>query len=125
EKYYEGCAGLELNEEIKVTIAAQACLLLLHRKTNYYSRLITILVYPHAYVARSVELIGGGVVQEGETARLGEAWKDGVVVLSWEDVRRGAWDLHDGHNVVLHECAHQLDMEDGSADGVPILDHRS
>ena len=89
EKDFEGCGGLELTDEIKVTIAAQACLLLLHRETDYYPRLITILVYPHAYVARSVEPIGGGVVLEGETARLGEAWKDGVVVLSWDDVRQG------------------------------------
>ena len=125
EKYFEGCGGLELTEEIKVTIAAQACLLLLHRETDYYPRLITILVYPHAYVAKSVEPIGGGVVQEGETARLGEAWKEGVVVLSWDDVRQGASDLHDGHNVVLHEFAHLLDQQDGSADGTPILEHRS
>jgi MtfA peptidase len=125
EKFFEGCGGLELTDEIKVTIAAQACLLLLHRETGYYPRLVTILVYPHAYVARSVEPIGGGIVLEGETARLGEAWKDGVVVLSWDDVRQGALDLHDGHNVVLHEFAHQLDQQDGSADGAPILDHRS
>ena len=125
EKVFEGCGGLELTEEIKVTIAAQACLLLLHRENNCYPRLITILVYPNAYVAKSVELIGGGVVQEGETARLGEAWKDGVVVLSWDHVRRGASNTLDGHNVVLHEFAHQFDMENGSADGAPILDHRS
>ena len=125
EKHFEGCGGLALTDEIKVTIAAQACLLLLHRETGYYPRLITILVYPHAYVARSVEPIGRGVVLEGETARLGEAWKEGVVVLSWDDVRRGASDLHDGHNVVLHEFAHQLDQQDGTADGAPILEHRS
>ena len=65
------------------------------------------------------------MVLEGEMARLGEAWKDGVVVLSWDDVRRGASDLHDGQNVVLHEFAHQLDQQDGSADGAPILEHRS
>jgi len=125
EKCFEGCGGLELTDEIKVTIAAQACLLLLHRETDYYPRLITILVYPYAYVAKSVQPIGGGVVLEGETARLGEAWIAGVVVLSWDDVRQGASDLHDGHNVVLHEFAHQLDQQDGSADGVPILEHRS
>lgn len=124
EKQFEGCGGLDLTDEIKVTIAAQACLLLLHRETDYYPRLITILVYPHAYVAKSVQPIGGGVVLEGETARLGEAWKDGMV-LSWDDVRRGASDLHDGHNVVLHEFAHQLDQQDGTADGAPILEHRS
>jgi MtfA peptidase len=125
EKHFEGCGGLTLTDEIRVTIAAQACLLLLHRDTDYYCRLITILVYPSAYIARSVEPIGGGVVLEGEVARLGEAWRDGVVVLSWDDVRAGASDIHDGHNVVLHEFAHQLDQEDGAADGAPILEHRS
>jgi Mlc titration factor MtfA (ptsG expression regulator) len=125
EKHFEGCGGLALTDEIRVTIAAHACLLLLRRETDYYRRLVTILVYPHAYVARSVEPIGGGVVLEGEVARLGEAWRDGVVVLSWDDVRAGAADIHDGHNVALHEFAHQLDQEDGAADGAPILDHPS
>ena len=125
EKHFEGCGGLTLTDEIRVTIAAQACLLLLHRETDYYRRLVTILVYPHAYIAKAVEPIGGGVVLEGEVCRLGEAWRDGVVVLSWDDVRAGASDLHDGHNVVLHEFAHQLDQEDGAADGAPILDRRS
>lgn len=122
EKYFEGCGGLELNDEIKVTIAAQACLLLLHRDTGYYSRLITILVYPAAYVADAAEHIGAGAMLEGQEVRLGEAWKTGVVVLSWDDVRAGAIDLRDGRNLVLHEFAHQLDMEDGAADGTPLLD---
>src|SRR5262245_36238217 len=92
EKYFEGCGGLTLTDEIKVTIAAQACLLLLHREPDYYPRLVTVLVYPEAYLARDVQPIGGGVVLEGETVRLGEAWRDGVVVLSWDDVRRGVSD---------------------------------
>lgn len=125
EKHFEGCGGLEMTDEIRVTIAAQACLLLLHRETNYYPRLITILVYPHAYIASSLQHLGGGIMLEGESVRLGEAWKEGVVVLSWDDVRRGALDLHDGNNVVLHEFAHQLDQQDGVADGVPILERRS
>jgi Mlc titration factor MtfA (ptsG expression regulator) len=125
EKNFEGCGGLELTDEIKVTITAQACLLLLGRETDYYSRLITILVYPTAYVAHSIEPIGAGVVLEGEQGRLGEAWVSGVVVLSWDDVRAGASDVRDGHNVVLHEFAHQLDQEDGVADGAPILERRS
>ncbi len=125
EKYFEGCGGLELTDEIKVTIAAQACVLLLHRETDYYPRLITVLVYPDAYVAKSLEPIGGGVVEEGESVRLGEAWKSGVAVLSWHDVSRGTADIHDGQNVVLHEFAHLLDFEDDSADGVPILEQRS
>jgi Mlc titration factor MtfA (ptsG expression regulator) len=125
EKHFEGCGGLTLTDEIKVVIAAQACLLLLHRETDYFRRLVTILVYPAAYVAKAVEPIGGRFVLEGEQARLGEAWGDGVVVLSWDDVRAGAGDIHDGHNVVLHEFAHQLDQEDGVADGAPILPRRS
>jgi hypothetical protein len=125
EKHFEGCGGLELTDEIELTIAAQACLLLLHRETDYYRRLITVLVYPHAYVARRVKSLGGGFVLEGKEGRLGEAWADGVVVLSWDDVWAGAADIHDGHNVVLHEFAHQLDQEDGAADGAPILDRRS
>jgi Mlc titration factor MtfA (ptsG expression regulator) len=125
EKYFEGCGGLSLTDEIKVTIAAQACLLLLHRDTDYYPRLITILVYPSAYFASAIEPIGGGVVLHGEEVRLGEAWKSGVVVLSWDDVQSSARDIHDGHNLVLHEFAHQLDMEDGAADGTPLLDRSS
>lgn len=125
EKHFEGCGGLTLTDEIRVTIAAQACVLLLHRETDYYRRLVTILVYPSAYRAKGVEPLGGGFVLEGEQGRLGEAWTDGVVVLSWDDVRSGASDIRDGHNVVLHEFAHQLDQEDGVADGAPILDRRS
>src|SRR5881275_837362 len=82
EKHFEGCSGLELTDEIRVTIAAQACLLLLHRATDYYPRLISILVYPTAYVAKSVEPIGAGAVLEGEAVHLGESWPTGVVVLS-------------------------------------------
>lgn len=124
EKHFEGCGGLVLTEEIRVTIAAQACLLLLHRETDDYRRLVTILVYPSAYEAKGIEPIGGGFVLEGTQARLGEAWRDGVVVLSWDDVLRGASDIRDGHNVVLHEFAHQLDQADGDADGAPILARR-
>jgi Mlc titration factor MtfA (ptsG expression regulator) len=125
EKYFEGCGGLVITDEIRVTIAAQACLLLLHRENDDYPRLDSILVYPSAYVARAVERLPGGVVHEGLSARLGEAWSSGAVVLSWDDVRRGAADIHDGHNVVLHEFAHQLDQEDGSAQGLPVLERSS
>jgi Mlc titration factor MtfA (ptsG expression regulator) len=122
EKYFEGCGGLVVTDEIKVTIAAQACLLLLHRQTDYYPGLITILVYPTTFVGRTQEHIGGGLVVEGETERLGEAWTSGVVVLAWDEVRRASGDIRDGQNVVLHEFAHQLDQQDGSFDGAPILD---
>ncbi|MCW5889762.1 MAG: zinc-dependent peptidase [bacterium] len=125
EKRFEGCGGLELSDEIRVTIAAQACVLLLHRETDYYPECSSILVYPHAYVAPVLELGPDGIVHEGASARLGESWVRGVVVLSWDDVLAGAADVHDGHNVVLHEFAHQLDQEDGAGDGAPPLPRRS
>lgn len=126
EKHFEGCGGLEMTDEIRVTIAAQACMLLLHQEASHcYPDLRTILVYPHAYVAQRQEVLPGGIVVEGPSARLGESWVRGVVVVSWDDVRAGAADVVDGHNVTLHEFAHQLDTEDGRADGVPFLERRS
>jgi MtfA peptidase len=125
EKVFEGCGGLEITDEIKVTIAAQACLLLLRRETDVYPKLITILVYPSAYVSNMPQHSLQGIVTEGPQGRLGEAWTSGVVVLSWDDVKQGASDVRDGHNVVFHEFAHQLDTEDGSADGAPILPGRN
>lgn len=126
EKNFEACGDLEMTDEIRVTVAAQACLLLLHQKEpHYYPRLVTILVYPHAYIASQKHVLPGGIVVEEPSARLGESWVNGVVVLSWDDVRAGASCAADGHNVVLHEFAHQLDQEDGVSDGAPILEQRS
>ncbi len=121
EKTFEGCGGLQVTDEIRVTIAAQACLLLLHRVADYYPMLRTVLVYPGAYVAPVTESVGHGVVREGVSVRVWESWQHGSVILSWDDVLHGAADIHDGHNVVLHEFAHQLDQEAGVAEGAPIL----
>ena len=125
EKHFEGAGGLEMTDEIKVTIATQACVLLLHRKTDYYPGLYSIIVYPHAYVATQTVQERRGIIAEGMQARLGESWTSGAVVLSWDDVLSGAADIHDGHNVVFHEFAHQLDAQDGSMDGAPILSDHS
>lgn len=125
EKRFEGCGGLELTDEIRVTIAAQACVLLLHRDTDYYPSLRTILVYPDPYIARVARKLPGGIAIEGREVRLGESWVAGAIVLSWDDVLRGAADIHDGHNLVFHEFAHQLDAESGSANGAPNLPRRS
>ena len=125
EKVFEGCGGLAITDEIRVTIAAQACQLLLRRETDLYPKLITILVYPNAYVSNMPQHGPHGIVTEGPRGRLGEAWTSGVVVLSWDDVKRGAADIRDGHNVVFHEFAHQLDQEDGSSDGAPVLPSRN
>ena len=125
EKRFEGLGGLELTDEITVTIAAEACMLLLNRENRYYPGLISILVYPGAYVAEENIPIGGGVYVEGPSVRLGESWKHGSVILAWDDVKRGALNAEDGHNVALHEFAHQLDQEDGLADGAPLLGKQS
>ena len=124
EKKFEGCAGLEITDEMRVTIAAQACLLLLHRETDYFPDLDVILVDPHTYVAKTSSLLGGGVALADEQARLGQSAL-GVVVLAWDAVRGGATGMRDGHNVTLHEFAHQLDQEDGAADGAPVLGKRT
>jgi Mlc titration factor MtfA (ptsG expression regulator) len=124
EKHFEGCAGLELTPEIKLTIAAQACLLLLHRETDIYPNVDSILVYPSAYRVPTEQHDGLVVVQENQ-ARLGESWQRGLVVLSWDHALAGAAQPHDGQNVVLHEFAHQLDGEDGPMNGTPVLGARA
>jgi Mlc titration factor MtfA (ptsG expression regulator) len=122
EKRFEGCAGLEINDEIRVTIAAQACLLLLHRRTDYFPRLLTILVYPSTYLADEQRHVEGPIWEEGEMSRLGETGRTmGSMVLAWDAVQSGADDPSDGKNVVLHEFAHQLDYENDAADGAPGL----
>jgi Mlc titration factor MtfA (ptsG expression regulator) len=121
EKRFEGCGGLALTDEIRVTIAAHACRLLLHRETDYFPKAGTVLVYPSVYVAESAQRLVGGLVLEGPTVRLGESWYRGPVVLSWEDIQRLATGFPPGRNVVLHEFAHQLDSESGAMEGAPAL----
>jgi MtfA peptidase len=125
EKKFEGCGGLEMTDEVRVTIAAQACMLLLRREASYYPQMKTILVYPSRYFSVASQHIGGGVVVEKAQTRLGESWHRGPVVLSWDDVRHGAIDPDDGRNVTLHEFAHQLDSEFGETDGAPALPRAS
>jgi Mlc titration factor MtfA (ptsG expression regulator) len=126
DKPFEGCAGLEVTEEMKVTIAGHACLLLLNLDGPCYPGVQSILVYPEAFVAK--RLVPSRLITleplPGPHPLAGESWH-GVVVVSWDDVCRGVADPHDGQNVALHEFAHELDKEDGWADGVPLLGSRS
>ena len=121
EKNFEGCGGLTMTDEIKVTVTAYACILLLHRRHDYYPRLQSILVYPDAYAAAVVRPGPGNTVLEGHEMRAGESWRTGAVVLSWNHIRHRPADLGGGRNVALHEFAHQLDQEDGSVNGAPLL----
>jgi Mlc titration factor MtfA (ptsG expression regulator) len=125
EKHFEGCGGLTVTEEMKVTIAAEACLLLLHLEGPCYPTLRTVLVYPHGFVPKFARSPGTGEIAPPPVPLMGESWRDGVVVISWDDTVRGARNPADGENVVLHEFAHQLDAEDGAADGAPILPPRA
>ena len=118
---FEGCGGLEVTDEMRVLIAAQACLLLLNRDAACYPRLRTVLLYPSAYIDRGHRRFGS---DEPASGRLGESWSHGSVVLAWDSVRQGAHNMHDGLNVALHEFAHQLDQEDGAGDGAPVLASR-
>ncbi len=124
EKQFEGCGGLEITEEIKVTIAAWASVLLLHRKTDYYPGLVSILVYPNAYVVPRREYVGGGAIMESEEVLAGQSQKRGPVVLSWDDVIKSSSEGFRGHNVVLHEFAHQIDQLFGEGDSSAVLQNR-
>jgi MtfA peptidase len=125
EKRFEGCGGLVLTDEIRLTIAAQASLLLLHRQTDYFPRLLTILVYPSAYMVDEEHHLEGPIWERGPAHRQGETGRHmASLVLAWDAARIGAADPSDGKNVVLHEFAHQLDFENGAADGAPAFASR-
>jgi hypothetical protein len=123
EKNWEGCGGLAMTDEIRVTIAAHVAILVLGFPEQYFDRVLSILVYPTAYVAQGKVYSESGVVLEGDSAREGETWYRGPIVLAWSDVLTGGRNQRHGSNVVLHEFAHQLDMLNGrNVDGTPPLD---
>jgi MtfA peptidase len=128
EKKWEGCGGLELTDEIRVTISAQACLLLLGLPHEFYRNVLTILVYPSTVVPPERKL---GHFETAlaplEIAQpiIGQAFRQGPVILIWDAVLRGGRHPELGHNVVYHEFAHKLDMLDGASDGTPPLRDRA
>jgi Mlc titration factor MtfA (ptsG expression regulator) len=122
EKEWEGVKGADVREEVKLVIAAQACLLLLGwEDPHYFPNVSTIIVYPAGFRAKSRER-DGYIETEKQHDVLGQAWSGNLpVIVSWDDARDGSEDPEDGHNVILHEFAHKLDMLGGGADGVPPL----
>jgi len=122
EKNFVGCNGLAVTEEMRVVIAAYASLLLVNRsdvpRVHFYDELMSILVYPTAFIVRETQHLGHGIVTEGQRVLSGQAWDAQRIILSWQDIEEG---MREGHNVVLHEFAHYLDMEDESMDGAPGL----
>jgi len=123
EKEFFGNGGLDVSNEIRITIAGNACLLLLKRDKRCFPGFKSILMYPDTYVAKQVT--SDGMVESHEhSTRAGESWHRGPIVLSWADVMRGSLDPNDGHNVVLHEFAHKLDEANNAMNGLPVLrDH--
>lgn len=124
EKPFIACGDITLTDAMRVTIAAQACMLLLNRDVGYYPSLRQILVYPGPFVVARAHPVGAGVMQDLRQVLSGESWSQGQVVLSWQDVEHGVADPDDGRNVVIHEFAHQLDQEGGQANGAPALGSR-
>ena len=124
EKLWEGCGGLEISDEIRVTIAAEACLLQLALPHDYYRNVESILVYPSTVIIPEHH---PGVFErfdrpvDTNVAILGQAFSHGPVILVWDAVLHGSRHPEQGHNVVFHEFAHKLDMLDGAADGTPPL----
>ncbi|MCU0930088.1 MAG: zinc-dependent peptidase [Burkholderiaceae bacterium] len=117
---FVGCAGLEVDDEMRVTIAAQAALLLLGRGGSF-GNVREVLVYPGHFAAPRREQGPGGIVHEGRDVLAGQSWERGQVIVAWDAVLDGAADPHDGANVVIHEFAHQLDQDTGAANGAPYV----
>ena len=118
---FEGCNGLELTEAMILTVAAQACMLVLNREGEPYPELRTVYLYPTTFSSVRKTQDALGIVTENRVSRLGESWETGTVILAWDSVERGARNIHDARNVAFHEFAHQLDHEDGQTDGAPSL----
>jgi Mlc titration factor MtfA (ptsG expression regulator) len=119
EKTFIGCAGLQVTDEMRVVIAAQACLLVLNRSMLHFDHVRQILIYPGSFLIQRTVTDAIGVQSNQRQALSGESWAQGQVILSWQDTLEGAAIADDGCNVVLHEFAHQLDQENGAAQGAP------
>lgn len=120
EVAFIGCQGQRITDEVRVLVAAQAALLLLGRPQGRFRQLRQVLVYPSAFVVER-PVLDGSVVQDTRRVLVGESWQQGQLILSWPDVLQGAAVADDGRNVVIHEFAHQLDQENGPANGAPHL----
>jgi MtfA peptidase len=128
EKHWEGAGGLELTDEIRVTISAQACLLLLGLPHNFYQNVQSIVVYPSTVVPPQRKpgfFETPSAPLELQHPILGQAFQQGPVIIIWDAALRGGRHPESGHNVIYHEFAHKLDMLDGAADGTPPLRDRA
>ncbi|HKK05545.1 MAG TPA: M90 family metallopeptidase [Gammaproteobacteria bacterium] len=123
DKAIYGAGGFAVDDGMRVAIAAQACVPILNLDLDYYDNWYSIIVYADTFVAERDEVDGIGIVHRTRHALSGESWQRGPMVLAWGDVRPGPPPYGEASNVVVHECAHKLDMIDGAANGLPPL-HR-
>ncbi|TMP27301.1 hypothetical protein CWB99_14980 [Pseudoalteromonas rubra] len=121
EKRLLGRDGLKTNRAMALIIAADACLLVLNQQWPLYPNVKEILLYPSSYYAGQNSLDSAGLVSFHTVVRQGESWPGGTLVLSWHDVLEGNRLPEDGHNLVFHEFAHQLDQQTGQTNGTPQL----
>ena len=125
EKEFSGAHGLQVDDDMAVAIAAQACLPVLELGIAWYDGFVGIVVHADGAVAQREHTDDDGVVHQYEEELSGEAMHGGPVMLSWVDVDEAGESAELGYNVVIHEFAHVLDMRDGPADGVPPLPDRA
>ncbi len=119
EKSFSGAQGIEITEAMKLIIALQACLPILNLGFSWYSGWSSIIIYPGGFMPERTEMDQYGVMHRVKRALSGEAWQRGPVILSWPEAAR-AGEL-DGHNLMIHEFVHKLDMLNGVANGFPPL----
>jgi Mlc titration factor MtfA (ptsG expression regulator) len=118
EKSMHGAGGMRLADEVRIAVAAQACMLILNLDLDYYRGWVEIIVYPDEFVAEYEHVDDAGVVHRIEAPMSGESWQGGPAILSWADAEEAGGG---GYNVVIHEFAHKLDMLNGEANGFPPL----
>lgn len=122
EKDFHGAAGFEVTEAMRLTVAAQAALLLLNRPVEYFPDLYSIVLHPAQFLVDRETWDAAGLRHNERQVLSGESWEQGQLVLSWDDSLHGGMNSDDGYNVVLHEFAHQLDLESGAMNGMPALE---
>ncbi len=119
--YFKACNGLELTDEMIVSVAGQACMLIVNHDGEPYPNLKRVYLYPTTFKSVQQQRDSMGIVTQGEVSRLGESWGNGTVILAWDAVKHGARNMFDGQNVTFHEFAHQLDQENTVGSGLPYL----
>lgn len=122
KKTLEPVGGLQLTTQMRLELALQACLPILELGLEYYRNWYSVVIYPAGFVAEHEYVAEDGTVHIAHGELAGEAWEQGPVILSWDDICSGT-EL-DGFNVIIHEFAHKLDMLQGSVNGLPPL-HRN